>query len=519
MSNEFENLFVKASEALEAKQFAAAEVLQRHGCKLLRENGAEKARLAAELEKLADIHCIQKKFEECAGEYSEVVQLRESFLPPNDFMILRPLYRMAKSNFEGQKYDRAEAEMRKALSLAESRTDSTESLAFCLYELGFLLYYIGKYEESESYLLRALPICEAVRGISHRETVKVLGALGLLYRLCPEFGKDPEPYFRRAIEASKLNLELRQFYLWNLYRLASFFEESKRLDDAKELFLQLLSDIREKPEGSESENWGIVSGCVKYFTKRGEADLVADLVSSKTANRNAYGETVRERLEHAERTLSPDDPELADALLAAANNATFDGKYQEAESLLGRAVEACLRIHGENSSQALFALTRVCINKRLLGKFGEAELAIQRAVNGAREHFHDQGFYPWTLESLALLREAQAKADDASRIFAEAVTEYERICGFPSYETAEALYHQSACLLRLGLLDSAEVSIRRAIGVMDLIEGLSPYEKSDYLSTLASILEAAGRNAEATETQKHADQLFNQARAQDQSEE
>jgi tetratricopeptide (TPR) repeat protein len=518
MSNEYENLFARASEALEAKQFAAAEVLQREGCKLLREKGAEKPQLAAELEKLADIHCIQKKFEECAGEYSEVVELRENFLPPNDFNILRPLYRMAKSNFEAQKYERAEAEMRKALSLAESRTDSTETLSFCLYELGFLLYYIGKYQESESYLLRALPICESVRGISHRETVKVLGGLGLLYKLCPEFGKAPEPYFRRAIDASQFVPELRQFYLWNLYRLASFFEESKRLDDANELFLQLLTHIREKPEGSESEDWGIVSGCVEYFTKRGKADLVADLVSSKTANRNAYSEMVRERLDHAERTLSPDDPELADALLTAANNATFEGKYQEAESLLERAAEACLRIHGEKSSQALFALTRVCINKRLLGKLDEAELAIQRAVDGARECFRDHGFYPWTLESLALLREAQSKADDAVRIFAEAVKEYERICGFPSYETAESLDHQSAFLLRLGLLDAAEASIRRAIDVMDQIEGLSAYEKSDYLSTLGSILEAAGRDAEATETQNRADRLFKQAQAQNQTE-
>src|ERR1700757_1184584 len=117
MPSELENLFQKASEALEAKQFAAAEALQREGYKLMREQGAEKPRLAAELEKLADIHCVQKKFDQCADEYSEVVQLRENFLPPNDFNILRPLYRMAKCNFEAQKYERAEAELRKALSL------------------------------------------------------------------------------------------------------------------------------------------------------------------------------------------------------------------------------------------------------------------------------------------------------------------------------------------------------------------------------------------------------------------
>src|SRR5262249_40182775 len=162
--------------------------------------------------------------------------------------------------------------------------------------------------------------------------------------------------------------------------------------------------------------------------------------------------------------------------------------------LLIRALDASVKIHGENGSQTLIALNRVCIVKRLLGKFDEAESAIQRAIEGAKARFSDQGFYPWTLENLALLREAEGKMDDAESNYAEAVTEYERSCGFPSYEAAEALYHQSGCLLRMGKLAPAEVAIKRAIDVMDKIGNLSDYEKSDYLSTLASILEASGRD-------------------------
>lgn len=43
---------------------------------------------------------------------------------------------------------------------------------------------------------------------------------------------------------------------------------------------------------------------------------------------------------------------------------------------------------------------------------------------------------------------------------------------------------------------------------MDKVEELSGYEKSDYLSTLASILEATGRKTEATEMESRAQQLF-----------
>lgn len=123
--------------------------------------------------------------------------MREKFMPTNDFNIPRRLYRLAKSNFEAQNYDSAEAEMRKALALAETRSDFPDSVAFCLYELGWLLYYVGKYRESEPYLLKALPICEAVHGDSHSQTIQVLGGIALLYRNSPEIGKDPEFFSAR----------------------------------------------------------------------------------------------------------------------------------------------------------------------------------------------------------------------------------------------------------------------------------------------------------------------------------
>jgi tetratricopeptide (TPR) repeat protein len=401
------------------------------------------------------------------------------------------------------------SKMRKALALTETRNDSSESLAFCFYELGWLLYFVGKYQEAEPYLLKALPICETVHGPSHPQTVQVSGGIALLYKNCPDLGKDPEPYFRKAIEASKSTANLRECYLVNLGRLASFLSESERFDAADSLYLELLSVIWGTPDQDDFDKRWIISDCAEYFTKRRREELVDDLATLE-ANHNVYADMVRKRLDHAEQTLSEDDPEFAEALFTAGNNATFEGNYQEAEQLLERALAASERIHGEKSSQVLFALNRVCIVKRLLGKFAEAESAIQKAVSGTRECFSDQGLYPWTLENLALLREAEGKADDAELSYAEAVAEYEKICGFPAYETAEALYHQSGCLLRMGKTAPAEAAIRRAISVMDTVEQLSGYEKSDYLGTLASILEATGRNSEAAEMKSRAQQFFEQ---------
>jgi tetratricopeptide (TPR) repeat protein len=245
---------------------------------------------------------------------------------------------------------------------------------------------------------------------------------------------------------------------------------------------------------------------------------VAHIVSEKPES-GVYGDMVQKRLAHAEQTLSEDDPEFVEALLAAGNNATFEGRYAEAEPLLLRALDASGKIHGEKSSQTLFALNRVCIISRLLKKFDQAEPAIQRALAIARECYLDHGVYPWTMENLALLREAESRIVDATGAYERAVAEFERIFGFPSYETAEALYHQSGYFLRVGDLGAAEKAIGRAISVMDKIEKLSDYEKSDYLGTLASVLEATGRSSEAAEMQNRSRELFQHAKERDESKE
>jgi len=243
MTHDADLLLEQAAEALKNKQYPAAEELQRRACQLLREQGAEEPRIANEIEKLADIHCAQRKFDLCANEYADVVRMREKFLPENDFSILRVLYRSAKSYFESQQYDLAESEMRKVLSIGETHTDARETLAFCLYQLGFLLYYVGKYQDAEPFLLRALPICDANLGAQHHQTIQLLGGLALLYKNCTDLGKDPEPYFRRAIDVSKSGKELEGTYLMNLCRLADYVAERKRYEEADELYSQLVTVV------------------------------------------------------------------------------------------------------------------------------------------------------------------------------------------------------------------------------------------------------------------------------------
>jgi hypothetical protein len=149
-----------------------------------------------------------------------------------------------------------------------------------------------KYREAEPYFIKALPISETTNGASHHQTVRVLSGIALLYSNCDDLGKDPEPYFRKVIDATKAERDLRETYLTNLCRLASYFAEHKRLEEADELFLQLVKLVGGVAGLSDSDNNWIIGSCIKHFQSRDKSELVAQLQIEKQ-DHNVYGDMVQ----------------------------------------------------------------------------------------------------------------------------------------------------------------------------------------------------------------------------------
>ena len=506
-SERAEALFRQAARARDDRDYPTAEKLQRQGLALW---GEEDTRFSLELENLAGIHFIQEKFDRAASEFERALKVREGLGQQDDPSVLRVLYWLAKSYFNHQKYDLAEVVMRQRLGLAEARYDSLETLARSLYELGFLLYFVGRYQEAEPYLLKALPLFESSKGSSDSETVEVLERIALNYANCPAIGQDPEPYFKRAVESIRPGGATSQTYLANLCRWAGYASEHQRFEEADVLFSQLLALIDESEMPNDIDNHWIISDCVDYFQSRDKADLVANL-ARMDQEFNAYGQMLKRQLEHAERTLPDNDPAFAEAVFGSANYAIFESKYEEAEALLDRSLQAYTQIEGERGETVVQVLGRICVVSRLLKKFEQGEAAIQRAYGTARELYVNRYVLPSTLENFAALREAEGKIADATDLYERAIMEYERVCGFPSHDAVEALYRQSGYLLRIRDLSLAEAKIRRAMSVMDGIESLSKYKKSDYAATLATILEARGSEEESVEMRRLADALYQSA--------
>jgi tetratricopeptide (TPR) repeat protein len=516
-SNDTDELLKQALGALEKRQYAEAEALQRKAVDLLRQCDAADVRIPRALEQLAGIHFAQGKFESADSQYQEVLRLDQKRLPADDRVTWRVLYWLGMSQFNHQDYEVAEANFRRALSVAEQLPENSGDLATSLYRLGFTLYFVGKYPAAEPYLLRALSLYQETKGITDICTIEVLTRIALTYEHCPTIGKDPETYLRQAVDASKPEGETSTVHVENLCRLAEHVAKRGRLEEADELFSKLLNLLNSKDSDGSNSHW-VISDCIEYFKSRGKIETVKELVAAEQGY-DAYGEITRDRLKHAEQALSENDSEFAEALFASANQLMFAGKYEQSDAQLRRALDSYQKIHGNKSVQVVTALNRLCVVTRLLKKFDEAEASINSALLIARENFVDQYVYPRSLENLALLREAQGTKGDATKFYAQAVAEMERISGFPSYETSEVLYRQGGHLFRAGEFRAAEAAIQRAISAMDKINELSGYEKSDYYSTLASILEAQGRNGEAAELFKRAQELFDRTEQENRTEE
>jgi pyruvate-formate lyase-activating enzyme len=75
-----------------------------------------------------------------------------------------------------------------------------------------------------------------------------------------------------------------------------------------------------------------------------------------------------------------------------------------------------------------------------------------------------------------------------------------------------------SCECCIGKFADAEKAIRRATEAMDKIDGVSDFEKADYIATLAAALDGLGRKQESEEAGKRAEELLERARKQAETE-
>ena len=240
------------------------------------------------------------------------------------------------------------------------------------------LMQAGKIERSNAnpfraieYFIEALEIRKEVLGPEHPDVAESLTFLGDLYNLYEIDPDRSERYYREALRI------LEDIHGFNSHRLlhaltglASLLIEKEEYEESMELYSRNL-EIRKTVFGDShpatAEGYGHMGSALK---KVGELDSAAH-----------YN---RKSLELWKELLGPDHVTISGASVSLANTLTEMKRFEEAESLLERALEIQEAYYGEHSG----ALVRGSLAKmyKQMGKYHKAIEQYKKAISIMEYH-------------------------------------------------------------------------------------------------------------------------------------
>jgi tetratricopeptide (TPR) repeat protein len=513
---EIQNLIREADEAYAAKKFPQVEAL----CKKVLERCGERQEqepYANALYKLASVHFVQNKFGDAAAEYDRAFSIQQAVKPDDQPLLANINYWAGEAHFKNQAYEIAETRFREAIRLAQGATKpDAQKLADYIYQLGFLLYFVGRYQEADGVLMDAVGRYDALYGPNHTDTAGTYERLALTYENCPELQKNPAPLFEKALEGYKAVSPQGYCYVACLARYASYLHEVKRDDQAEPLYAEMPALLAGLGQEYGFELSWIESGYIKFLRDMGKAEEAESLEKNRVQP-NDYLQMVKEKAELFEQTLSPEDPAFAESLVNLANALLFKGDLAESETHLRRALSLQEQFTPEDSEKLAVTLLQLSKVLRAKNDLAAAEAALQRAIELVRKSGGEKPsqILPRLVEGLAILKAQQNSASDVVVLCAESTALYESIHGLLSYECLEGHWRAAQCLTMVKDLQRAEDSIKVVMDNMDKVEMISGYEKHDYMHVFAHVLEETGRAEQANAIRSRADELLKEARAND----
>lgn len=169
---------------------------------LERRFGREDPNYATALNNLAGTHRLMGRYDRAEEEFSACVELYRRTLGEEHVLYASGLNNLSLLCLERGELDRAAELLKKAGDVLEKHPEWVEELATSLCNLGELHRRLGRLEEAEGDLCRALRLYEGELGTRTPHYHAALNTLGLVYR---ELGrkKAEKRTFRRAAAAAK----------------------------------------------------------------------------------------------------------------------------------------------------------------------------------------------------------------------------------------------------------------------------------------------------------------------------
>ena len=345
----------------------------------------------------------------------------------------------------------AKALLSRGLSSIESLHDQPVAQAQMLDALGSIEVDLGQVERGRGLLERGLELRKRVLGHRHPDVGLSLKHLG------------------RALRGQALYVQAE-----SVYREALAIERSDG-----------------QPDGdAEAETLTGLGFLMPYLARNSESEAF-----------------YREALDIRRRVLPPGDPRLDASRITLSAALRRNGDDAGAEALIRLVLASAESRFGPDHFQTSEAQVRLAdiLSDRRAGA-AEAESLYRRAIAIRRQTGAELGLvHP--LGNLASLLGSQDRGVEADRLLRESIAINERMLGKRGAEAAAARWAYAIELQRQRRFREAEAECRLAIDIWTERSGSEHPVVAVGLSTLAEILEAAGRVAEAEEIARKALQL------------
>ncbi|WP_108646466.1 toll/interleukin-1 receptor domain-containing protein [Polynucleobacter rarus] len=356
-------------------------------------------------------------------------------------------------------------------------TDAADT-AKSLNDLGNLLETLGRYDEAEPLLRRALAIREKVLGPEHPDTAKSLDNLGYLLGTLGRY-HEAELLHNRALAISEKvfgpeHPDTASF----LNNLGNLLTNLGRYEEAEPLYKRSQA-INEKVLGPEHPSTGAnVNNLGLLLTKLGRYEEAEPLL--------------KRALLLTEKVLGSDHPDTTICFKNLGNLLTNLGRYEEAEPLLKRALLLTEKVLGSDHPDTASYLNSLGYLLTNLGRNNEAEPLFRRALAISEKVLGPD--HPDTanyLNSLGYLLTNLGRNNEAESLFRKALAIREKVFGPKNSSVGNTLFGLAKCLIEQNRIDEYKESYLREIEMVKKIERI----ESTSLMTTFSTFGASLRNA------------------------
>ncbi len=310
-------------------------------------------------------------------------------------------------------YTRSARLLQIALHMREtlSQQEQTEQQALCetINNLASCYLYLGEYAQAEALFTKALTLCEALNGPTHRDVAIVLNNLALTYH-------------KRGMYAQAEQCLKQALAIWEQLPGAAHPDLARTLNDIALLYHQ-------QRQWREAEAY-YRRGLAIWEQALGPAhpDLAVHLnnLAMLYAQRRDYAQAdplFRRALEIRERTLGPDHPITAHSLVYLARSCEYQWRYNEAELCYTQALAIRKRALGPDHPEIAHSLCNLAKLYVSQGKHAQAEplycqaLAIREQSLGS-----DHPDVASLLQNYAILLVSMKRKDEAIQLARRAKT-------------------------------------------------------------------------------------------------